>query len=96
MTLGIYWIANISILGIEAVLLALIIGVYVRTRISSGFSSITSIILFSMFFLAQSIASIYEYFTMAFIYPSSLAIILLFTNTIGLAAFGTLFFSLNR
>lgn len=96
MTIGIYWVANISILSVEAILLALIMGIYVKTRISSGFRSITSIVVFSGFFLAQVMASIYEYFTMAFIYPSSLAITLLFTNGIGLLAFCALFISLNR
>jgi hypothetical protein len=96
LTLGIYWIANIVLLSAEALLLIIIIGSYIKTRLSSGFRAITPIILFSFFFLAQSASSIYEYFSMAFIYPSALAIMLLFTNSIGLAAVLSLFFALSR
>ncbi len=96
MTLGIYWIANIALLSAEALLLLILIGSYIKTRLSSGFSAISAIILFSVFFLAQSASSIYEYFSMAFVYPSTLAIMLLFTNAIGMAAFVSLFFALYR
>ena len=96
MTLGIYWVANIVLLSAEALLLIVLIGSYIKTRLSSGFRAITSIILFSVFFLAQSASSIYEYFSMALIYPSTLAIMLLFTNSIGLAAVLSLFFALSR
>lgn len=96
MTLGIYWIANIALLSAEALLLLVLIATYIRTRISTGLSVVSAIILFSAFFLAQSVSSIYEYFSMAFIYPSALAIMLLFTNAIGVAAFVTLFVALNR
>ncbi len=94
--LGPFWMANIALLIVNAVLLAVLLTVYVKNfgQIRSKFA--LGLIAFASLFLIDNLAAAYLYFGLAQAYGAAVATPLLAINLIAVLGFVTLLWTTIR
>ncbi|MDS0256788.1 hypothetical protein ApAK_03725 [Thermoplasmatales archaeon AK] len=94
--MGIYWIINLILLGIEFLLLLFIVMIVGRTYSKTGARAMSGLVIFASLFLVQSLVSLVVYLHLAFSFGADLALLLMGINVIGLAGFSILYHSIRQ
>jgi len=94
--MGIFWITNIILILIEAGILLAIIVMYAKTIFKIRSRAFIPILTFSTLFLIQSVLSVYFYYDFSHFVGPDVAVPLIAVNSVGLASFLLLLFSLRQ